>query len=68
MRPSRKKVVGIVVNKAVGKDVPFYQVNEREIIIARASYARWSNTNLAMHLGAIARYESRDCMPEFARL
>lgn len=37
MRPSRKKIVGIVVNNAVGKDIPFYQVNEREIIIARAS-------------------------------
>ena len=52
MRPSRKKVLGIVVNNAVG--IPFYQVNEREIIIARASVASESNTTLAMHLGAIA--------------
>ena len=33
MRPSRKKIAGIVVNNAVGKDIPFYQVNERKIII-----------------------------------
>ena len=51
MRPSRKKVGGIVVNNAVSKNIPFYQVNEKEIIIARASE---SNINIAMHLGAIA--------------
>ena len=59
MRPSRKKIVGIVVNNAVGKDIPFYQVNEKEKIIARASVASESNTNLAMHLGAIPLWISR---------